>query len=192
MIPGGIGHGQGDDPTILSPEPHGPTSRGRGGGAGPRGTVPRELVRHEIRATARRRLEVPGAPARQAAAYAAPARPRHRELRARRLDPRLHVRGRRTPAEAAADDQRRGHGAQQRHPRLLKSAAVRRPRHPRVARPVRPRRERLAAHYGTAIIDGKRMQKIGVRTWGDEQEARAERDVVYSDTRIPWGDDAAF
>ena len=50
--------------------------------------------------------------------------------------------------------------------------------------------ERLAEHYVSIIQDGKRLKKIGLNVWAKEQEERAERSVVYSDTRIPWDNDA--
>jgi len=46
--------------------------------------------------------------------------------------------------------------------------------------------ESLAEHYVMVIQDGKRLQKIGLKAWVREQEARAKRGVVYADTRIPW------
>jgi len=46
--------------------------------------------------------------------------------------------------------------------------------------------ERLAEHYVTAIQDGKRLKKIGLKAWVREQEKRARRGVVYADIRIPW------
>lgn len=46
--------------------------------------------------------------------------------------------------------------------------------------------EDLAKHYVTAIQDGKRLKKIGLKAWLREQEERAQRGVVYADTRIPW------
>ena len=44
----------------------------------------------------------------------------------------------------------------------------------------------LAEHYPTVIQDGKRLQKIGLENWVKEQEERAERGVVYADTRVSW------
>ncbi|MDH5448802.1 MAG: DUF3795 domain-containing protein [Candidatus Bathyarchaeota archaeon] len=46
--------------------------------------------------------------------------------------------------------------------------------------------ESLAEHYVTAIQDGKRLKKIGLKAWVKEQEERARRGVVYADTRVPW------
>jgi len=46
--------------------------------------------------------------------------------------------------------------------------------------------EDLAEHYVTAIQDGRRLRKIGLKAWVSEQEERARRGVVYADTRIPW------
>lgn len=45
--------------------------------------------------------------------------------------------------------------------------------------------EGLAEHYVTAIQDGRRLLKIGLKKWVEEQEERARRGVVYADTRIP-------
>lgn len=44
----------------------------------------------------------------------------------------------------------------------------------------------LAEHYPTLIQDGKRLQKIGLEKWVEEQEERAKRGVVYADIRYPW------
>lgn len=46
--------------------------------------------------------------------------------------------------------------------------------------------EGLAEHYVMVIQDGKRLRKIGLKKWVEEQEERARRGVVYADTRIPW------
>jgi len=46
--------------------------------------------------------------------------------------------------------------------------------------------EDLAEHYVSAIQDGRRLHKIGLKAWTAEQEERARRGVVYADTRIPW------
>lgn len=46
--------------------------------------------------------------------------------------------------------------------------------------------EELAEHYVSAIQDGRRMRKIGLKEWVGEQEERARRGVVYADTRIPY------
>ena len=46
--------------------------------------------------------------------------------------------------------------------------------------------EDLAEHYVTAIQDGKRLRRIGLKAWAREQEERARRGVVYADTRVPW------
>lgn len=46
--------------------------------------------------------------------------------------------------------------------------------------------EHLAAHYVTAIQDGKRLKKIGLKDWVKEQEKRVKRGVVYADIRVPW------
>ena len=48
--------------------------------------------------------------------------------------------------------------------------------------------EGLAEHYVSAIQDGKRLQKIGLKKWVGEQDERARRGVVYADTRIPWNE----
>jgi len=44
----------------------------------------------------------------------------------------------------------------------------------------------LAEHYPTIVQDGKRLKKIGLAAWVNEQEERAKRGVVYADTRVPW------
>lgn len=46
--------------------------------------------------------------------------------------------------------------------------------------------ENLAEHYVMAVQDGKRLKKIGLKAWVEEQEQRVRREVVYADTRIPW------
>lgn len=43
----------------------------------------------------------------------------------------------------------------------------------------------LADHYPTVIQDGKRLQKIGLEKWVEEQEERARRGVAYADIRYP-------
>lgn len=43
--------------------------------------------------------------------------------------------------------------------------------------------EALAEHYPTLIQDGKRLQKIGLERWIEEQEERAKRGFVYADIR---------
>jgi len=46
--------------------------------------------------------------------------------------------------------------------------------------------EALAEHYPTLIQDGKRLQKVGLKKWIEEQEERAKRGMVYADMRVPW------
>jgi len=41
----------------------------------------------------------------------------------------------------------------------------------------------LAERYPTLIQDGKRLQKIGLEKWVEEQERRARRGFAYSDIR---------
>ncbi|MBO3809072.1 MAG: DUF3795 domain-containing protein [Candidatus Brockarchaeota archaeon] len=41
----------------------------------------------------------------------------------------------------------------------------------------------LAEHYPTLIQDGKRLQKIGLEKWVEEQERRAKRGFTYADIR---------
>jgi len=43
--------------------------------------------------------------------------------------------------------------------------------------------EAFAGRYPTLIQDGKRMQKIGVEKWIEEQEQRVKRGLVYADLR---------
>jgi len=45
--------------------------------------------------------------------------------------------------------------------------------------------EGLAEQYVSAIQDGKRLKRIGLKTWTAEQEERARKGVVYADTRTP-------
>jgi len=45
----------------------------------------------------------------------------------------------------------------------------------------------LAEHYPTLIQDGKRLQKVGLEKWIEEQEQRAKRGFVYADVRYPFG-----
>jgi len=43
----------------------------------------------------------------------------------------------------------------------------------------------LAERYPLLIQDGRRMQKVGVKRWIEEQEERARRGFAYSDIRSP-------
>jgi len=43
--------------------------------------------------------------------------------------------------------------------------------------------QKLAEHYPTLIQDGKRLQKIGMQKWIDEQEQRIKRSISYSDLK---------
>jgi len=43
--------------------------------------------------------------------------------------------------------------------------------------------QKLAERYPTLIQDGKRLQKIGIQKWIDEQEQRAKRGMSYSDLK---------
>lgn len=45
--------------------------------------------------------------------------------------------------------------------------------------------EALAERYPTLIQDGRRLQRIGIGKWADEQEARAKRGFTYADVRYP-------
>ncbi len=44
--------------------------------------------------------------------------------------------------------------------------------------------ERLAERYPTLLQDGRRLRRIGVTKWVDEQEARARRGFTYADVRF--------
>jgi hypothetical protein len=43
--------------------------------------------------------------------------------------------------------------------------------------------EALADRYSTLIADNRRMQAVGLEQWLQEQEERARRGVIYTDTR---------
>jgi len=43
----------------------------------------------------------------------------------------------------------------------------------------------FAERYPTLIQDGKRLKKIGLKKWVDEQEKRARRGFSYADLRYP-------
>ncbi len=45
----------------------------------------------------------------------------------------------------------------------------------------------LAERYPMLIVDGKRLQKVGLERWVKEQEERAKRGVVYADIRYSNG-----
>ncbi len=48
-----------------------------------------------------------------------------------------------------------------------------------------PRIERLGRSYVTLIADGRRLKKIGLAKWLEEQEARAKTGFCYVDLRPP-------
>ena len=43
--------------------------------------------------------------------------------------------------------------------------------------------ESFAGTYPTLIQDGRRMKKVGIKKWVEEQEIRAKRGFVYSDSK---------
>jgi len=43
----------------------------------------------------------------------------------------------------------------------------------------------LGERYPTLIQDGKRLQKVDLEKWMEEQEERAKRGVIYADIRYP-------
>jgi len=45
--------------------------------------------------------------------------------------------------------------------------------------------QRLSEHYATLVQDGRRMRKIGIKKWVEEQNERQKRGFAYSDIRYP-------